>query len=166
MNRTASDQSIRAGDVCRAGEVTGTIVGIGIRSTRIRTLNRTLVSIPNGLTAAVSIENYSARDKFHFLHVIGVRCETDAAAMQAVLASVCKLLGGFSGVEPETLRVRFIRFGASPLGIEIRAYVYAAAFDDFLARQETLLPSVMDQLATCGAGISFPSQTLYLSKDR
>ena len=160
-----TDRSIRVGDTCRVGDVTGTIVDIGIRSTRIRTLNRTLVSIPNGQTAAVSIENFSGRDKFHCLHVIGVRYETDVAAMRGVLEAIRESLEGFSEVEQETLRVRFIRFGASSLDIELRAYLYAPGYDEFLERQERVLLAVMDTLAKRGVGIAFPSQTLYLTKD-
>jgi len=160
-----TDRSIRVGDTCRVGDVTGTIVDIGIRSTRIRTLNRTLVSIPNGQTAAVSIENFSERDKYHCLHVIGVRYETDAAAMRGVLEAIREVLAGFREVEPETLRVRFIRFGASSLDIEVRVYLYAPGYDEFLERQERVLLAVMDTLATRGVGIAFPSQTLYLTKD-
>ena len=161
-----TDRSIRVGDTCRVGEVTGTIVDIGIRSTRIRTLNRTIVSIPNGQTAAVSIENFSERDKFHCLHVIGVRYETDGAAMRGVLEAVRETLGGLSEIERETLRVRFIRFGASSLDIEIRAYLHAADYDEFLARQERLLLAVMDTLAARGVSIAFPSQTVYMSRDK
>ncbi|HEY3440069.1 MAG TPA: mechanosensitive ion channel domain-containing protein [Paludibaculum sp.] len=160
-----TDRSIRVGDTCRVGDVTGTIVDIGIRSTRIRTLNRTIVSIPNGQTAAVSIENFTRRDKFHCLHVIGVRYETDAAAMRGVLDALRELLEGFSEVERGTVRVRFIRFGASSLDIEVRTYLYAASYDEFLERQERVLLAVMDTLAGRGVGIAFPSQTLYLTKD-
>ena len=160
-----TDRSIRVGDTCRVGDVTGTIVDIGIRSTRIRTLDRTLVSIPNGLTAAVSIENFSGRDKFHFLHVFGVRYETDAAAMRGVLDAIREMLMGISAVEQQTVRVRFIRFGPSSLEIEVRTYIFANGWDEFLERQETLLLGVMDTLAARGVSIAFPSQTLYLTKD-
>ncbi len=160
-----SDQSIRVGDTCRVGDVTGTIVDIGIRSTRIRTLNRTIVSIPNGQTAAVSIENFSARDKFHCLHVIGVRYETSGAAMRGVLEALREMLAGMSEVEKDTLRVRFIRFGASSLDIEVRTHLFAKDYDDFLASQENILLTIMEKLAELGVGIAFPSQTLYLAKD-
>lgn len=161
-----SDQSIRVGDTCRVGDVTGTIVDIGIRSTRIRTLNRTIVSIPNGQTAAVSIENYSERDKFHCLHVIGVRYETSAAAMRGVLEAIREMLAAMSEVETESLRVRFIRFGASSLDIEVRAYLFAKDFDDFLASQEAVLLAIMEKLDALNVGIAFPSQTLYMTRDK
>jgi MscS family membrane protein len=160
-----SDQSIRVGDTCRVGDVTGAIVDIGIRSTRIRTLNRTIVSIPNGQTAAVSIENFSERDKFHCLHVIGVRYDTGAAGMRRVLEAIGEMLAGMSAVEKESVRVRFIRFGPSSLDIEIRTYLFATDYDDFLARQEAILLAIMDKLAELGVGIAFPSQTLYVAKD-
>jgi len=159
-----TDQSIRVGDTCKIGTVTGTIVDIGIRSTRIRTPDRTLVSIPNGQTATVSIENLSERDKFHFLHVVGLSSDTDAAAMRGVLEAIRELLTGMNQVEKETVRVRFIRFGTSSLDIELRVYLIAAGFDDFLEKQEMLLLAVMELLNDRGVGIAFPSQTLYVAK--
>jgi MscS family membrane protein len=67
-----SDQPIRIGDFCKAGDTTGTVESIGLRSTRIRTLDRTLVTIPNGQLAAMSLENFAHREKFLFHHTFGV----------------------------------------------------------------------------------------------
>ena len=61
-----SDQPIRVGDFCRVGEYQGTVQAVGLRSTRIRTLGRTVVSIPNGQLAVMNIENFSLRDKIWF----------------------------------------------------------------------------------------------------
>ena len=70
------DQPVRVGDFCQVGETLGTIEQIGIRSTRIRTLDRTLVTIPNGDFSAQKIENYAHRDKFRFYSVVGLVYET------------------------------------------------------------------------------------------
>ena len=58
-----SDKPVNIGDICRAGEFFGTVEDIGLRSTRIRTLDRTVVSIPNGQLATMSLENFTARDR-------------------------------------------------------------------------------------------------------
>jgi MscS family membrane protein len=83
-----SDKPIRIGDTCRFAEVTGTVEAIGLRSTRVRTLDRTVVTIPNGQLASMSLENLSARDKFLFNHTIGLRYETTAEQLRFIVAEV------------------------------------------------------------------------------
>ena len=70
------DRPIRVGDFCRYGSGTGTVEDVGLRSTRIRTLERTVVSVPNGQLAAIEIENFADRDRFRLFATIGVRYET------------------------------------------------------------------------------------------
>lgn len=70
------------------GDTTGTIEEVGLRSIRIRTLDRTVVSVPNGQIATMSIETYSARDKFWFHHLLGLRYGTTAAQMHSVVDNI------------------------------------------------------------------------------
>src|SRR5208337_668816 len=72
----ASDQPIRVGDFCRAGDYTGTVEDVGLRSTRMRTLDRTVVSVTNGQLAVMSLENFTLRDKIWFHHTLQLRRET------------------------------------------------------------------------------------------
>jgi MscS family membrane protein len=74
----ATDEPLRVGDFCRIGDQMGTVEDIGLRSTRIRSLSRTVIAVPNGQLAAENIENFSLRDKFWFRHLIGLRYETSA----------------------------------------------------------------------------------------
>ena len=67
------------------GEISGTVDHIGLRSTRIRTLDRTIVSVPNSQIANTSLETLSARDKFWFHHVVGLRYETTPDQLRAVV---------------------------------------------------------------------------------
>ena len=70
------DQAVTTGDFLKMGEVSGTVDHIGLRSTRIRTLDRTIVSVPNSQIANACLETLSVRDKFWFHHVVGLRYET------------------------------------------------------------------------------------------
>jgi MscS family membrane protein len=160
-----SDEPIRVGDFCRIGDQQGTVEDIGLRSTRIRTPSRTVVSIPNGQLAVMNIENYSVRDKFWFRHMIGLRYETSADQLRYVLAEVRKMLRGHSKVEPDDARIRFVGFGSSSLNLEIFAYVKAAEFTEFLSIQEDLLIRIMDIVTQSGTGIAFPSQTSYIARN-
>ena len=86
------DQAVRVGDSLKMGDVLGTVEHIGLRSTRIRTLDRTLVSVPNSQIANVSLESLSARDKFWFHPVVGVRYETTPRQLRTVVDGIRRLL--------------------------------------------------------------------------
>jgi len=159
------DKILRVGDACRIGMYTGTIEDITLFATRLRTMERSVVSIPNGTLLTREIENLSSRDRHLFAHVLGLRYETTPAQLKALLEALRKLLADHPRVAPEDARVRFLRFGPSSLDLELRAYVLAADFPAFLAVQEELLLAVMEIVAGSGTGLAFPSQTLYLGKD-
>lgn len=160
------DQPIRVGDFCRVGQTLGTIESIGLRSTRIRTLDRTLVSVPNGQVASMILENFAPRDKIWFSPTIGLRYETKADQLRYVLANIRKLLYEHPKVESASARIRFVRFGNSSLDLEVFAYVFATDYGVFLEIQEDLLLRIMDIIEASGTGVAFPSQTTYLAKDR
>jgi len=160
-----TDQPVRVGDFCLAGNIEGTVESIGLRSTRIRTLNRTLVTIPNGQFSAMSIENLAHRDKFLFRHKFGLRYETKAGQLQRVLNEIRTMLSEYPGVEPATHRTRFVRFGDFSLEIDVLAYVLTQNWEGFLAVQEDLLIRLMSIIEASGASFAFPSQTMYITKD-
>jgi len=160
-----SDEPMRVGDFCRVGDQMGTIEDIGLRSTRIRTLSRTMIAVPNSQLAMENIENFSLRDKFWLRHVIGVRYETTADQLRYLLAEIRTMLYAHPMVERNGARIRFVGFGGSSLDLEIFAYVKTTEMPDFLAIQEDLLLRIMDIIAQAGTGIAFPSQTTYLAKD-
>jgi len=159
------DKPIRLGDYCKAGEYEGTVEHIGLRSTQIRTLNRTVVSIPNGQLSAVSIENFAMRDRFLFRHTLNLRYETAAEQLRYLLVGIRELLFEHPRVDSTTARVRFVAFGASSLDVEIFAHVIETTFDAFLAVQEDLLLRIIDVVESSGSGFAFPSRTIYMAKD-
>ena len=143
----------------------GTVENIGLRSTRIRTLERTVVSVPNGQLALMSLENFAMRDKMWFHHILYLRYETTADQLRYVLAEIRKMLYQHSKVESPSARVRFIGFGNSSLDLEVFAYVLETEYEPFLHIQEDLLLRIMDIVEASGSGFAFPSQTTYLAGD-
>jgi MscS family membrane protein len=160
-----ADKAIHVGDSLKIGDTIGTIEQVGLRSTRIRTIDRTMVSLPNGQISNMSLETLSARDKFWFHPVLGLRCETNASQMRSVLSEIRTLLLEHSGVERSSVRVCFVGIGQSSLNVEIVAYVYARDWNQFLEIQQELLLSIIEIIHRAGAQIAFPSQTMYLSSD-
>jgi MscS family membrane protein len=157
------DRAVRVGDTLRVGDILGTVDEIGLRSTRIRTNDRTVVSVPNGQIASMSLETLSARDKFWFHPRIGLRYETTAAQIKAVITSIRTLLVEHASVERDSVRVRFLGFGASSLDVDVYAYVYAKDWSAFLEIQEGLLISIMEIVQQAGTQIALPSQTVYVT---
>jgi len=160
-----ADEAVRVGDTLKFGDVIGTVEEVGLRSTRVRTADRTLVSLPNGQLANLSLEALSARDKYWFHPIVGLRYETTPAQMRSITASVHRLLDEHASVESSSVRVRFIRFGPCSLDIEVFAYLFAPDWNGFLMVQEGLLLGIMEIVQDAGAEIALPSQTMYLAAD-
>ncbi len=160
-----ADQPVRIGDFCRFGTTMGTVEDIGMRSTRIRTLDRTLVTVPNGQFASMEIENYSRRDRFWFHPMLDLRYETTAAQMREVLKGLRSMLDAHDKVISPA-RVRLIELGQNALRIEVFAYVSVRDVDSFLEVQEELTLQMMELIEEAGTGFAFGSQTLYIARDR
>ena len=159
------DEVVRVGDVCRFGDRTGTVEDIGLRSTRIRTEERTLLAIPNGTVATINIENLSRRDKLLFKTNLGVRSETKADHLRYVLSEVRRLLYSHPKVESKTVRVRLTDIAGTSLNVEVLSYILTQDFNEFAAVREDLLLRMLEIVDDAGSGLALPSQTLYLGRD-
>ncbi|HEY1676792.1 MAG TPA: mechanosensitive ion channel family protein [Candidatus Sulfotelmatobacter sp.] len=159
------DEVFRVGDVCRFGDRTGLVEDIGLRSTRIRTDERTLVAIPNGTVATINLENLSSRDKILFKTTLSLRLDSKADHVRFVLAEIRKLLYSHSRVETQTVRVRLTDAAGSSLSMEVLAYVLTRDFNEFAAVREDLLLHILDIMEDSGGALAAPAQTLYLSRD-
>ena len=161
-----SDKPVNIGDTCRAGEFFGSVEDIGLRSTRIRTLDRTVVSIPNGQLATMSLENFTARDRIWFHHTVGLAVQTTGDQLRQVLTGIHQLLRDHPKVDASSARTRFIRFGRWSLDVEVFAYVFERDFPAFLAIQEELLLGIMDIIETSGTSVAVPPRATYVAEDQ
>jgi MscS family membrane protein len=157
-----SDQVVRVGDTLKVGDSQGTVEDIGLRSTRIRTLDRTVLSIPNGQIANMSLEDLSSRDKFWFHPILALRFGTTSLQMCAVLKDIRSLLEESRHVQPDSVRVRFLRFGPSSLDVEGFAYVLARDWNEFLEIQERFLLHILDCIESSGVQLALPSEAILL----
>jgi MscS family membrane protein len=149
------DRVVRVGDAVQIGDTLGVIVDIGLRSTLIRTRERTLVSVPNGQVAHGKLENLSARDKFWFHPRLRLQHDTTSAQMHSVVQDVRRFLAEHSQVDPGSASVRLLQFGRSSLDLDVSAYVLAGDWDGFLEMQGDLLISVLEIVQGTGARIAF-----------
>jgi len=160
------DKAIGVGDFVRVGQTVGTVEYLGLRSTRIRTLERTVVTVPNGQMASVNIETLSQRDRFWFHHTVALTHATTTRQVREIRGAFERLLLEHPAVERSTVRVRFIRLGVYSLDVELFAYIYADDYDTFLTVQGDLLMKVMEIVEGAGAEIAYPSQMLHLENTR
>ena len=153
-----SDQPIRVGDFCKAGNYFGTVESIGLRSTYLRTPDRTIVSIPNGQLAVMSLENFALRDKILFQHKVNLHPETTSGQLALVIEKIGEALRKHPKVETSTARVNFIRISDAALVLELNAYVLETAYEAFVVIQEGLLIDAMNIIEAAGTRIAVPLQ--------
>ena len=157
-----ADRPVQVGDFCRVGSVVGTVEDVGMRSTRIRTLDRTLVTIPNGDFASREIENYSKRDRFLFNPTFGLEYGLSAAKLREAIEIIERVLRNHELVDDEDARARFADFGASSLDIEVWSYITVSDYaESRLIRQELLL-EILDGLESAGMAMAFPTRMVHL----
>jgi MscS family membrane protein len=155
------DQPVREGDYCRFGDQEGTVERIGLWSTRIRTVDRSVVSVPNAQFFTLQIENLAKRDRILVKETLRLRCETTPDQLRWLLVQLRELLYAHPRIDPDPARVRFVGFGAQSLDVQIFAYVVTEDYNDFLAVREDLWLRVMDVVAASGTGLALPSQRNY-----
>lgn len=161
-----ADQPVRVGDFCKVGDVVGTVEQIGMRSTQIRTNDRTVVTIPNGEFSSLKIENFFHRDRFWFHPVFRIRFDATPDQIRYLLVEMRAILYAHPKVDPSSARVRFVEIGSDAFKLEVFSYILAADFDRFLEIQEDIYLRMMDVVASSGTGFALSSQTVYLAKEK
>jgi MscS family membrane protein len=160
-----TDKAIVVGDSCKIGDRAGTVEDIGLRSTRIRTEDRTVVSIPNGTVATATLENFRFRDKILCKQLVRLRYDLSPDHLRYVLAQIRETLAKNPKIEAATSRVRILRFGDYAVEVEIYAYILERDFGLYLAAQEALILDVLDTLDRTGGALALPSQTTIVTQD-
>ena len=156
------DEVIRIGEVCRIGNREGTVEDISLRSTRIRTLECTALSVPNGQLANMNLENISRRDKSLFHTRIGLRYETTPDQLRSLLAAITSLLQQHPKIDSEALRVRLVGFSETGLDVELNCRILTGKFDEFMAIRGDLLLRTMELVAEAGTALAVPSRIVYM----
>ena len=157
-----ADRPVQVSDFCRVGSVVGTVEDVGMRSTRIRTLDRTLVTIPNGDFASREIENYSKRDRFLFNPTFGLEYGLSAAKLREAIKIIERVLRHHDLVDDEDARARFAEFGKSSLDIEVWSYITVSDYGESRLIRQQLLLEILDGLEGAGIAMAFPTRKVHL----
>ncbi len=162
-----ADRPIRIGDFCEYGTIKGHVEHIGLRSTKIRGLDRTVTSVPNSQLAKANITNHALRDQMLFRNVLDLRYETTTDQLRSLVKGIRDYLSCHPKVRNDIAipRVHVVGFGDWSIKIEVYVYIDTTTFAEFLAIQEELMLRFVELVNESGSGFAFPSQTTYIARD-
>jgi MscS family membrane protein len=160
------DQPFQVGDYCKCGEILGYVEEIGIRSTRIRTLDRTLISIPNSKLSEMHIENYMEREKIRLYNIFRIDLATPLSNVKELLSEFERILHENDNFHHDIYRIRLL--GMSDLGYEIEVYAFGKTTEwtVFVAMREELFFSYLETMQKLKIKFAAPVMTNFVQDAR
>ncbi|WP_457606153.1 mechanosensitive ion channel family protein [Nitratifractor sp.] len=159
------DQSIRIGEWIKVNGVEGTVEDIGMRTTKIRTFEKSFVVVPNSIVANSNIENFSRRGIRRIKMNIGLTYDTTPAQVKTIAGEIRSMLTTHEGIaHDQTLLVRFDEFGDSALNIFVYTFTNTSDWARYLEIREDILLKIMKIVEENGSSFAFPSQSIYVEK--
>jgi MscS family membrane protein len=153
------DQPLREGDAVKAGDVTGTVESVGLRSTRIRTADRTVVTVPHGALANMNIESFALRDRFRLSLTLRLRYTTTSTQVREILRRIDTLLAEHPKRGPDQPSVHLTDIGDSWLTVDVVASFATADGGEFNDIREDVLLGCIEIVEKAGSGLAFPPMT-------
>lgn len=159
-----ADSPVRVGDYCKFGTYEGTVVDIGIRSSRVRTLARTIVTIPNGDFSSLQIENYAPRDMFRFLHQMYIKRTADIEVVFQMVKDLDEFLDKHYLTNQEWNQVNINELRQDCYVIQLQAYVNANGIAEFYDKQNVIFVDVLKQVRKYKVEHALPTQQLVVNQ--
>jgi MscS family membrane protein len=156
------DQPFRVGDFVKVEDFVGTVESIGLRSTKIRTLDRTLITIPNGKLSEMRLESFAARDRIRLAGDLALDYETTVDQVQIILTQIGAYFRAHPTVAQDSVVVWFKELGKHALLIELQVYYLTADWGEFQRLRQDALFELMRIVSAAGAKFAFPTQTVHL----
>lgn len=153
-----ADRPVMVGDLCQFGGQIGIVEEIGLRSTRLRTLDRTVVTIPNSVFSTLTLENISRRDRVWFHPTLHLRRDTTPEQIQEMMDAVTKILEAHPLVDASGVPLRFTKIANESFDLEIFAYVLTADYNEYLKVQSALLLKILEAASKFNIGFAVPFQ--------
>jgi MscS family membrane protein len=158
----AIDQPFKVGEMVRIGTNTGLVEDIGLRSTKIRLIDKSLVILPNKLVSSEAIVNLSRFTQRRVEQVIGLTYDTKPDQMAAIVEDVRQIIQAEPTVDVTSVMVFFRDFNASSLDLWIVYLTTGADFKEGLALRQRVNLAIMCAVAARGLSFAFPTQTMHL----
>jgi len=158
-----ADKSIRIGEWIKVNGVEGTVENIGMRTTKIRSFQKSLITVPNHIVANNPIENFSRRGVRRIKMNIGLTYGTRGDTVEKIVREIRNMLKKHENIsKKETLLVNFESFGDSALNIFIYAFTSTSNWEKYLDTREDIHLKIMRIVENNGSSFAFPSQSLYI----
>jgi MscS family membrane protein len=160
-----ADKSLKMDDWIKVDSVEGVVEEIGLRTTKIRTFEKSLITVPNQILANKPVENFSRRGIRRIKFRVGVTYDTPAAALENIVANITQMLQTHPDIAQDaTMLVRFDKFEDSSLSIFVYTFTSTANWARYLEIKEDINIQIMKIIENNNAQFAFPSQTLYIEK--
>ena len=153
-----ADRPVAVGDFCKFGDRMGVVEDIGLRSTRVRTPDRTLVTVPNGQFSTMTIENFSKRDKMLFHFVLNLRRDTKPDQVRSLLQSISSILQHHDKVDAGATPAQFVGVGTYSLDLDISVYLLTSEDSLFAQIRQELFLAILDAVEAAGTALALPTQ--------
>ncbi len=159
------DQPFKVGDYINIGGVTGQVEKVGFRSTRIRTPEKTFVTVPNRTIINTELDNFSERTHRRAKFIIGLTYNSTAEQIKLIRADILKVLENNKLTTNDPI-VRFTEFGDSSLNILVQYLAYTKGYQEFLELNENINFQIMEIVQRHKAEFAFPSQSIYIENQK
>lgn len=157
------DQPFTVGDVVIVGSVTGTVEKVGFRSTRIRTFDKSLVTVPNKKMIDAELDNLGMRAVRRVKFNVGLTYNTTAEQIKAIVKDIQTMINQHEKTTQEG-RVRFQEFGSSSLDVMVIYFVNSPRWEDLIDVKEDINYKIMEIIQNHKSDFAFPSTTVYIEK--
>jgi MscS family membrane protein len=152
----ASDQPLRVGDVVRVEDVTGHVERIGARSTRIRTVDRTVVAIPNGRLADSRIESFAARDRLRLGVTVAVAYGTSETQLRELIDAIEAVMRRHPLIWPDAVVARLANLAPTSIDIEVMCWFQTTDYDVFRTARQDVLLGIVGAVDRAGVRFAHP----------
>jgi len=158
------DKPFTVGDTVTLGGVTGTVEKVGFRSTRIRTFDKSVVTVPNKNIISTELDNLGARPVRRVKFNIGLTYDTSVENIKNIVDDIQKLIDDHPMTNQEG-KVRFLNFGASSLDIMVLYYVDSPDWEVLIDAQQKINFQIIDIVNKYKCEFAFPSTSVYIEKN-
>lgn len=159
----ATDQPFRIGEFVRIGSVLGAVEDMGLRSTKLRALDKSLVTIPNKTVASEIITNLSRFTQRRVEQVIGLTYDTPAEKMDEIVAEIRRIIESKPEINVPDTHVYFRDFNASSLDIWVVFVFKTADFVRHMQVRQQINLEIMRAVEARGLSFAFPTQTVHVA---
>ncbi len=158
-----ADKPFAVGDLIKTDQLHGHIEEVGFRSTKIRTLEKTLISVPNKKMIDAELENQTIRTFYRYKFNIGLVYTTSASQLRKIMEEIRAVLDENPMIE-ENPNVFFSAFGESALIVTIIYLVRTSDYDTYENIKQDINFRIMDIVNSNGSGFAYPSTSVYIEK--